>query len=111
MLEDVLRRTTIFRRLAPEDRTELQGIPVTTPGRTLVDLADVLPRRALERAFDEAEYLRLDCNGSGRFADGRASAAFSTCSIVTSPAQRARGRRWRTAFLSCASDTGCRGRS
>ena len=32
-----------------------------TPARTLVDLADVVPRRrVLERAFDEAEYLRLD---------------------------------------------------
>ncbi len=30
-----------------------------------MDLADVLPRRALERAFDEAEYLRLDCTGLG----------------------------------------------
>ena len=28
-----------------------------------MDLADVLPRRALERSFDEAEYLRLDCTG------------------------------------------------
>ena len=39
------------------------GIPVTTPARTLIDLADVAPRRTLERALDEAEYLRLDCNG------------------------------------------------
>ncbi len=39
------------------------AIPVTTPARTLVDLADVLTRRQLERAFDEAEYLRLDCTG------------------------------------------------
>ena len=39
------------------------GIPVTSPARTLVDLADVVSRRAVERAFDEAEYLRLDCTG------------------------------------------------
>jgi very-short-patch-repair endonuclease len=39
------------------------GIPVTTPARTLIDLADVAPRRTLERAIDEAEYLRLDCTG------------------------------------------------
>jgi very-short-patch-repair endonuclease len=48
---------------------------VTTPGRTLIDLADVLSRRALERAFDEAEYLRLDCSGlepvRGREGHGR----------------------------------------
>jgi very-short-patch-repair endonuclease len=39
------------------------GIVVTRPGRTLIDLADVAPRRTLERAIDEAEYLRLDCTG------------------------------------------------
>ena len=37
------------------------GIVVTTPARTIVDLADVVQRRrTLERAIDEAEYLRLD---------------------------------------------------
>jgi very-short-patch-repair endonuclease len=41
----------------------LEDIPVTTPARTLIDLADVLTRRGLERAIDEAEYLRLDCTG------------------------------------------------
>jgi hypothetical protein len=50
-------------RLGPDDVTVLDGIPVTTPARTLVDLADVLSRRGLERAFDEAEFLRLDCTG------------------------------------------------
>jgi hypothetical protein len=39
------------------------GIPVTSPARTLIDLADVAPKRTLERAIDEAEYLRLDCTG------------------------------------------------
>jgi very-short-patch-repair endonuclease len=39
------------------------GIVVTRPARTLIDLADVAPRRTLERALDEAEYLRLDCTG------------------------------------------------
>jgi very-short-patch-repair endonuclease len=43
--------------------TKRAGIPVTKPARTLVDLADVAPRRTLERAFDEAEFLRLDCTG------------------------------------------------
>jgi very-short-patch-repair endonuclease len=38
-------------------------IPVTTPARTIVDLADVLTRRRLERAIDEAAYLRLDLEG------------------------------------------------
>jgi hypothetical protein len=42
------------------ERVRRQGIVVTTPTRTLVDLADVVPRRTLERAFDEAQYLGLD---------------------------------------------------
>jgi very-short-patch-repair endonuclease len=46
-----------------DDVTERAGIPVTTPARTLVDLGDVAPRRTLERALDEAEFLRLDCTG------------------------------------------------
>jgi hypothetical protein len=45
------------------ERVRLDGIVVTTPGRTLVDLADVAPRRLLERAIDEADYLRLDTAG------------------------------------------------
>ena len=43
-------------RLAPEEVTERHGIPVTTVARTLLDLADVLDRRALRRAITEAEY-------------------------------------------------------
>jgi very-short-patch-repair endonuclease len=51
----------IHRAALPEtDVTTKHGIPVTTPARTLIDLADVLTPRQLERAFDEAEYLRLD---------------------------------------------------
>jgi very-short-patch-repair endonuclease len=47
------------------ERLRRQGIVVTTPARTLVDLADVAKkRRTLERAFDEAEYLRLDWHGA-----------------------------------------------
>ncbi|HEV7846947.1 MAG TPA: DUF559 domain-containing protein [Thermoleophilaceae bacterium] len=46
------------------ERVWREGIVVTTPARTLVDLADVVPRRTLERAFDEAEYLRLDHGGA-----------------------------------------------
>jgi very-short-patch-repair endonuclease len=41
----------------------VDAIPVTTPARTLLDLADILPRRALERVLDEAHYLRLDLRG------------------------------------------------
>ena len=47
------------RALAPQDVTVREGIPVTTIARTLVDLADVLSIRDLQRAFHEAEVLRL----------------------------------------------------
>jgi hypothetical protein len=49
--------------LRPRDVALVDGIPVTTPARTLIDFADVASLRQLERAFDEAEYLRLDCSG------------------------------------------------
>lgn len=39
--------------------TRHHGIPVTTPARTLLDLASSLPRRGLERALDQAEVLEL----------------------------------------------------
>ena len=46
--------------LAPDETTTEQGIPATTPARTLLDLAGVLDRRQLERALNEAEVRRLD---------------------------------------------------
>jgi very-short-patch-repair endonuclease len=42
-----------------DEITEHQTIRVTTPTRTLLDLAATLPRRALERALDEAEIREL----------------------------------------------------
>jgi hypothetical protein len=56
------RRVVIVHRAAlpPADAAVKDAIAVTTPARTLVDLADVVSRRQLERAIDEAHYLRLD---------------------------------------------------
>jgi very-short-patch-repair endonuclease len=45
--------------LLPQETTLHEGIPVTTPARTLLDLAATIPRRALERAADQAEVLQL----------------------------------------------------
>jgi Transcriptional regulator, AbiEi antitoxin/Protein of unknown function (DUF559) len=45
--------------LQPTEVTKHQAIRVTTPARTLLDLAAQLPRRALERALDQAEILEL----------------------------------------------------
>jgi very-short-patch-repair endonuclease len=58
------------------ERVRREGIVLTTPARTLVDLADVVRKpRTLERAFDEAEYLRLDWKSArprhGRGGSGR----------------------------------------
>jgi len=46
-------------RLDADDVTVRDGIPVTTPGRTLLDLAATLPLRELERAVAEAERANL----------------------------------------------------
>ena len=44
-------------RLEPRDRTRFQGIPVTTPARTLLDLAAVLEYRVLRGAVRRAQGL------------------------------------------------------
>ena len=45
--------------LPADDVTRQEGIPCTSLARTLVDLAAVVDRRALDRAIDRAEELRL----------------------------------------------------
>ena len=47
------------RRLHPEDRSFVAGIPVTSVARTLLDLAEVVGRDHLERAVENAERLEL----------------------------------------------------
>jgi very-short-patch-repair endonuclease/predicted transcriptional regulator of viral defense system len=50
----------VHRMTIPEDeRTVVDGIPVTTVPRTILDLAAVASRRQVERAFNEAEVLGL----------------------------------------------------
>jgi hypothetical protein len=48
----------LVRRLHPDDRTVVQGIPTTSIARTLLDIAATRPR-LLERAFEAAERLQL----------------------------------------------------
>ena len=45
--------------LPPDETTTHHGIPTTTPARTLLDLAGVLPPHQLQRALNEAEIRRL----------------------------------------------------
>jgi hypothetical protein len=47
------------RTLTEHDITRDNGIPVTTPNRTLLDLAETLPDRELTRAQNEAYVLKL----------------------------------------------------
>lgn len=47
------------RRLHPDDRAELRGIPVTSVARSLLDLAEVVNESRLERALEAAERLQL----------------------------------------------------
>lgn len=49
--------------LPARDVSRIRGIPITSPGRTLLDYAGAASRRMFERAFDEAHYLRLDLTG------------------------------------------------
>jgi hypothetical protein len=46
------------RPLHPDDRTAVDGIPVTSISRTLLDLAELLTPTQLRRAYVEAERLR-----------------------------------------------------
>jgi hypothetical protein len=46
-------------RVAPDERTVVEGIPVTTVARTLLDLAAVLDSHRLARTLERAEALRL----------------------------------------------------
>ncbi|MDQ3607507.1 MAG: DUF559 domain-containing protein [Actinomycetota bacterium] len=52
------------RHLAPKDRTSRHGLAVTTPARTILDQAAVLPARDLERTIDEARRQRLVAEAS-----------------------------------------------
>jgi very-short-patch-repair endonuclease len=45
--------------LTPEESTSHLGIPITSPVRTIIDLATLLDGRPLEQALDRAEQLRL----------------------------------------------------
>jgi very-short-patch-repair endonuclease len=47
------------RRLDPRDVTRLRNVAITTPARTLVDLASVLAPHALERSVNQAEVIQL----------------------------------------------------
>lgn len=67
------------RHLNAADVTAHRGIPVTSVPRTLIDMAEMVSTRSLERALDEAQYLKLLGRGDLKTAlhrhRGRAGAA------------------------------------
>jgi very-short-patch-repair endonuclease len=68
------------------ERLRCLGIVVTTPARTIIDLADVAHRRrTLERAIDEAEYLRLDWRPAAPRHGRRGSGLLSSVLAVHEP--------------------------
>jgi very-short-patch-repair endonuclease len=78
------RRAVIVHRapLGGDEVVVRDGITVTTPSRTLVDLADLRSERQIERVLDEAAYLRLDLSAltvrPGRRGAGRLRRVLAT---------------------------------
>jgi predicted transcriptional regulator of viral defense system/very-short-patch-repair endonuclease len=75
-------RLHVVRSLAATNVTRAAGIPVTTPARTVVDLADVLGERALGRLVHEGEVQGIVSNAElreelRRVAGRRGAAALS----------------------------------
>jgi Transcriptional regulator, AbiEi antitoxin/Protein of unknown function (DUF559) len=68
------------------ERVRRFGIVVTTPARTIVDLADVVHRRrTLERAMDEADYLGLDWTDAAPRQGRRGSGLLASVLAVHEP--------------------------
>ena len=100
-------------RLPPGEVTRHRTFPVTTPARTLLDLAAIITPRALERAIDETERLGLLDEGAlasvldaNRVRPGRGRLARSSPSIA--PARRARAARSRSASSASVARIACR---
>ena len=82
----VCRGVVVHRSPLDGERLRRDGIVVTTVGRTLVDLADVVKRRrTLERAFDEAEYLGLDWHGAAPIHGRRGTGLLTSVLAVHEP--------------------------
>ena len=88
---------------AARARRRTTAIPVTTPGRTLADLATALPRRPLEKAVEMAEALQAARRDRRRPPRRRAADARSP---PRRPRRRPRAARSRTRSSSCATRHG-----
>jgi very-short-patch-repair endonuclease len=96
--------------LEAADRACVRGIPCTALARTLLDLASVVDRRALERAFDRAEALRVFdlaaiedvlSRGAGRRGSGALRSLLREYTGATTTQSRAEERFLRLVERSC----------
>jgi hypothetical protein len=89
------------------ERVRRQGIVVTTPARTIVDLADVVTRRrTLERAIDEAEFLRLDWTQAAPRHGRRGAGLLSSVLAVHEPGTTRTLSQFEEEFLALCHDCG-----
>jgi hypothetical protein len=89
------------------ERVRRYGIVVTTPARTVVDLADVVRRRRiLERAIDEAEYLKLDWRGAAPRPGRRGSGLLASVLAVHTPGSTRTRSELEEMFLALCDSSG-----
>jgi very-short-patch-repair endonuclease len=96
----------VHRAALDGERVRREGIVVTTPGRTLVDLADVVGRRMLERAFDETEYLGLDRTAARPRRGRRGSGLLASVLAVHEPGSTRTRSELEELFLQLVDDHG-----
>jgi hypothetical protein len=107
------RRPGLVMHQAPLGSKEIgkrAGIAVATPARTLIDLADIALRRTLERAIDEAEYLRLDCTGLAPRHGRRGNGVLSSVLAFHRPGSTRTRSDLEELFLPCVTATNSRAR-
>jgi hypothetical protein len=102
----VCRGVVVHRSPLEGERLRRYGIFVTTPARTIVDLADVVPRRVLERAIDEAEYLKLDWRGAAPRRGRRGSGLLASVLAVHEPGSTRTRSELEEAFLAFCDSRG-----
>jgi hypothetical protein len=104
------------RNLAPADVATVDAIRVTSPARTILDVAATLDTRALERVLDRAEREGVyDGRALAAVIDAnrghRGAARLRRSSTGTWRGRRSRGAASRSACSPCAAATACRARS
>ena len=91
------------------ERVKRSGIVVTTPARTIVDLADVVTkRRTLERAIDEAQYLRFDWTDAAPRRGRNGSGLLTSVLAVHKPGTTRTRSELEELFLAVCDDHGIR---